>query len=398
MKYNFDKIIDRKNTGSWKWDTTELIFGSDAVLPMWVADMDFPIAKPIIDALKKRIDHGIFGYTMPWDSLIKAVVDRVEQKYNWKIEPEWIVFTPGVIPAIYSAIKAFTHPGDDVILQGPVYYPFWDAIKDNGCNVSNNQLKLVNTHYEMNFEDLEKKFAPRPEMIPSPPRARMMILCNPHNPVGRVWSKKELKKAGEIVLKHDAIVISDEIHCELLLTNSTHTPFATISKEFEQHSITCMAPSKTFNLAGLEASSIIIPNEDLRNKFNIAKEGITLDPNALGLVALEAAYRNGDEWLSQLLDYLRGNLEFLMKYFEEKIPQVKVAKPEGTYLVWLDFRKLGMNNEKLSAFLRQKAKVGLDDGYLFGPSGSGFERINIACPRSILKEGLKRIEKAINNL
>ena len=365
---------------------------------MWVADMDFPVAKPIIDALKKRIDHGVFGYTMPWDSLLNAVVDRVQQKYNWKINPEWVVYTPGVIPAIYGAIKAFTHPGDNVVLQGPVYYPFWNAISDNGCNILNNQLKLINNHYEMDFEDLEKKFAPLPEMIPSPPRTRLVILCNPHNPVGRVWSKKELKKAGEIALKHNAIVISDEIHCEMLFANSMHTPFATISKEFEQHSITCMAPSKTFNLAGLEASSIIIPNEDLRNRFNIAKEGITSDTNLLGLVALEAAYRHGDEWLSQLLGYIEKNLNFLMKYFEGKIPQVKVIKPEGTYLIWLDFRKLGMDNEKLSTFLRKKAKVGLDDGYLFGPSGSGFERINIACPRSILKEGLKRIEKAVNSL
>lgn len=398
MKYNFDKVIDRKGTGSWKWDTAKLIFGSDDVLPMWVADMDFPVAKPIINALKKRIDHGILGYTMPWDSLISAVVDRAQQKYNWKIEPEWIVFTPGVIPAIYGAIKAFARPGDDIILQGPVYYPFWNAIRDNGCNILNNQLKLINNHYEMDFENLEKKFAPHPEMIPSPPRTRLMILCNPHNPVGRVWTKKELKKAGEIALKHDAVVISDEIHCELLFANSTHTPFATISREFEQHSITCMAPSKTFNLAGLAASSIIIPNENLRNKFNIAKEGITPDTNVLGLVALEAAYRHGDEWLSQLLDYLKDNLEFLMKYFEEKIPQVKVIKPEGTYLVWLDFRKLDMDNEKLSTFLREKAKVGLDDGYFFGPGGAGFERINIACPRSTLGEGLKRIEKAVNSL
>lgn len=398
MKYNFDCVIDRRNTDCAKWDAVELVFGSEDILPMWVADMDFPIAKPITEALRKRTEHEIYGYTRPGLSLIEAVVNRMQQKYKWGIEPEWIVFTPGVIPALHVAVRAFTHPGDEVIIQEPVYYPFWSAVTDNGCSVVNNTLELIGGHYEVNFEDLERRFGPRVRMVPSPSRAKMMILCSPHNPVGRVWTREELVRMGEIVIKNDAIVVSDEIHCELLFKGAQHIPFASISEEFEQHSVVCMAASKTFNVAGLAASTIIIPNMKLRDTFNTARAGILPRPNVLALRALEAAYRDGDEWLEQLLDYLQGNLEFLMGYFMKKIPRVKVIKPEGTYLVWLDCRELGMDAVSLRAFMREKAKVGLDDGYLFGPGGAGFQRINIACPRPTLEEALKRIEAAVNNL
>jgi len=398
MQYDFNRVIDRRNTDCAKWDTVEPVFGSKDILPMWVADMDFPVAKPITEALRKRTEHEIYGYTRPGPSLIEAIVNRMQQKYEWQIEPEWIVFTPGVIPAIHAAVRAFTHPGDEVIIQGPVYYPFWSAVTDNGCLVANNPLELIDGHYEVNFKDLEIKFGPRVRMVPSPSRTKMMLLCNPHNPVGRVWTREELVRMGEIVIKNDAVMISDEVHCELLFKGSKHIPFASISEEFEQHSVVCMAASKTFNLAGLAASTIIIPNTKLRDTFNAARAGILPRPNVFALKALEAAYREGDDWLAQLLDYLQGNLEFLTEYFTKRIPKIKVIRPEGTYLVWLDCRELGMDAMSLRAIMREKAKVGLDDGYLFGPGGAGFQRINIACPRATLEEALKRIEAAVNHL
>lgn len=398
MKYNFDTIISREGTGSMKWDTIETVFGNKEILPMWVADMDFPVAEPIIDAVKKRLEHPIFGYTKPWKSLLESVVERMKKKFNWEIKPEWVVFTPGVVPAISTAIKAITHPGDEVVLQGPVYYPFWDVIRENGCHIANNTLKFENGKYVMDYKDLEKKFAPKKALFPKPSKTKAAILCNPHNPVGRMWDKEEQTKFGEIVLKHGGVVISDEIHSEIVVSDKKHIPFASISKEFEQNSITCFSPSKTFNIAGLSVSSIIIPNKNLRESF-ISAAGHQLGKvSVLSLVAMEAAYRYGDEWLNELLEYLKENLKFLIEYFEENIPEVKVIRPEGTYLVWLDFRALGMNGEELSKFLVEKAKVGLDDGYLFGPSGNGFARINIACPRKTLKEGLKRIESAVKDL
>jgi cystathionine beta-lyase len=363
---------------------------------MWVADMDFPAAQPIVEALKKRAEHPFYGYTQAGSNTIKAVVDRMKRKFNWKIKPEWVVFTSGVIPAINAAVKSLTHPGDEIILQEPVYYPFFSSVKSNGCQIVTNQLKLHHGQYEMDFSDLESKFSPPGSMHFGSSRIRAIVLCNPHNPIGRVWGREDLVKLGKIIIGHGAVVISDEIHCELLFKGNKHTPFASISKEFEQNSIVCMAPSKTFNLAGLSASSIIIPNKKLREGFREA--GIGHGINLFGLTALEAAYRYGDEWLEQLLDYLQGNLDFTMKYFKERIPKINVVKPQGTYLLWLDCRALGMDDKTLSNFMKEKAKVGLDDGFMFGAGGSGFERMNIACPRSILKDALQRIEKAVSKL
>ena len=387
MKYDFDRIIERNNTGSAKWDCVEAVFGTKDVLPMWVADMDFPIAEPITAALRKRTEHDIYGYTQASPSVIGAVVDRMKQKYGWKVDPEWVVFTPGVVPALNAAVKAFTSPGDEVILQGPVYHPFWSAITANGCRVANNELKLTGGRYEIDFGDLESKSCS--------PRTKLMLLCHPHNPVGRVWGREELSRMGEIVLKNNAVLVSDEIHCELLFRGFKHIPFAAVSTEFEQNCLVCMAPSKTFNLAGLGASTIIIPNKKLRDRFCAAKTGFMPGPNIFGLVALEAAYRHGDEWLEQVLEYLEGNLKFLTKYFAEKTPDIKVIRPEGTYLVWLDCRKLGMDAASLKSFMIETAKVGLEDGTIFGPEGAGFQRMNIACPRAILEEALRKIEQAV---
>jgi len=398
MKYDFDRVCSRYNTNCAKWDAVKAIFGSDDVIPMWVADMDFPAASPIVEAIKKRAEHEFYGYTQPGPNLIGAFVDRVQRKFGWRIEPEWVVLTPGVIPAINAAVRALTHPGDEIILQEPVYYPFFPSVRSNGCQIVTNALKLTDGRYEMDFEDLESKFQPKAGMHDAPSRVKAIIFCNPQNPVGRLWSREEQKRLGDIVIGHGATVISDEIHCEILFKGYRHTPLASISPEFEQNSIVCMAPSKTFNLAGLSASSIIIPNKKLRDRFNEARSGMVHGPNLFGLVAMEAAYRYGDEWLEQLLDYLQLNLDFTRTYFAEKIPKISVIKPQGTYLIWLDCRALGLDDMTLRSFMREKAKVGLDDGFLFGAGGSGFQRMNIACPRAILEEALRRIETAVNSL
>ena len=398
MRYNFDEVCDRTNTGCVKWDNVRTIFGSQDVIPMWVADMDFPVAQPIVDALQKRAAHPFYGYTLAEPGVIEAVVERMQRKFAWKVEPEWIVFTPGVVPALHVAVRCLTHPGDEIILQEPVYYPFFPAVKASGCQIVTNSLKLVNNRYEMDYDDLESKFLPRAGMMPMPNRVKAIIVCNPQNPVGRLWNKEEITRLGEIVIRHGAAVISDEIHCEILFKGYRHTPFASISEEFAQNSIVCMAPSKTFSLAGLETSTIIIPNKKLRNEYINTRTGILPGPNLFGYAALEAAYRYGDEWLEQVLDYLQGNLEFLTEYFTSRIPSIKVIQPQGTYLVWLDCRGLGLDNSSLRSFMREKAKVGLDDGFLFGAAGSGFERMNIACPRSILAEALQRIEEAAAKL
>ncbi len=395
MKYDFDRICDRSNTNCVKWDAAPSLFGTQDVIPMWVADMDFPAAQPIIEAIRRRSQHEFLGYTRPGMELINLIVERTQRKFNWKIEPEWIVFTPGVIPALHTAIRALTHPGDEIILQEPVYHPFFPAIAANGCQKINNALKLARGQYRIDYDDLATKFRSRADMHSRRHRIKAAILCNPHNPVGRVWSPDELARFGEILIENGAVVIADEIHCEILFQGYRHTPFATLSEEFAQNSITCMAPSKTFNLAGLHASHIIIPNQKLRNSFIDLMSGIIPGPNIFGLVAMEAAYRYGDEWLAQLLDYLQANLDFLLDYFSKSIPEIKVVKPQGTYLVWLDCRGLGLDNARLRKLMCEQARVGLDDGYIFGAAGSGFQRMNIACPRPLLEEALRRIELAV---
>jgi cystathionine beta-lyase len=398
MKYDFDTVCDRKNTGCAKWDEVKNIFGREDAIPMWVADMDFPTAEPIVKALQERAGHPFYGYTMPPSSLAEAVVDRLKRKFNWKIEPEWVVFTPGIIPALSIAVRALTHPGDEIILQEPVYYPFFGVVKGSGCQIAHNNLKLVRGRYTMDFADLESKFRPAPGSRVGHSRAKAIILCNPQNPIGRVWGREELTRLGKIVIGNGAVVISDEIHCELLYRGYRHTPFASISDEFAPNSVVCMAPSKTFNLPGLEASSIIIPDKKLRDNFNDVKSNMVPGVNIFGLTAMEAAYREGDAWLGQLLDYLQGNLEVTMTYFQERIPKIKVIRPQGTYLLWLDCRALELDDMTLRKFMREQARVGFDDGFVFGEGGSGFQRMNIACPRSLLREALGRIEEAVNAL
>lgn len=398
MKYDFNRVHNRKNTDCLKWDMINYIFGHEDVIPMWVADMDFPVAQPIVDALRKRVEHPFYGYTKPGPSVIDSVVGRMQRKFNWEIEPEWVVFTPGVVPALHVAIRSLTHPGDEVILQEPAYHPFFPAVKGSGCQIVNNNLQLINGNYEIDYNNLEGKFHPKTGRLRCQGRVKAIIFCNPHNPVGRLWKKEEIIRMGDIVIENGAVVISDEIHCEILFKGQKHIPFASISEEFEQNSIICMSPSKTFNLPGMGISSIIIPNKKLRQDFLNIQSGIVPYPNLFGFTALETAYREGDEWLEQVLDYLQGNLDFLIKYFTDKIPEIKVIEPQGTYLIWLDCRDLGMGKTALSSFMRDKARVGLEDGFIFGEAGNGFVRMNIACPRSVLEEALGRIELAVNDL
>jgi cystathionine beta-lyase len=377
-----------------KWDAAKEASGRDDIIPMWVADMDFPAAQPIIEALQKRAEHPFYGYTRPGPEVIEAVIERAQRKGNWRIEPEWIVFTPGVIPALAAAVRSLTHPGDGVILQEPVYFPFFPVIESAGCRIVNSGLRLENGRYEMDYADLEAKLGETPESG----RVKTIILCNPHNPIGRLWSEGEVSRLGEIAVRHGVVVIADEIHSEILYRGYRHVPFASISKDFAQNCIVCTSPSKTFNLAGLGISAIIIPNERLREAFQSTRATILPEPSLFGYTALTAAYRYGDEWLEQLLDYLQGNLDFLTAYFTERIPEIKITPPQGTYMVWLDCRSLGLDNQALSRFMREKARLWLNDGYVFGEAGSGFQRMNIACPRPLLAEACKRLEAAVKGL
>lgn len=398
MNYDLEHGLERHHTDCIKWDECRTVFGGDDVLPMWIADMDFPISKPVTEALIRRAQHECYGYSYPGPSVLEAITERLWRNYNWKVDPDWLLFTPGVVPAIYAAVHTFTGPGDGVILQSPVYTPFWSAVRENGCQVINNQLLWNGQQYVMDLDGLKNLLQPRDSGLQNPAHAKMMILCSPHNPVGRVWTHEELSALGDIALANNLIVVADEIHCELMLNGSVHTPFASISPELEQNSIVCMAPSKTFNLAGLATSFIIVPNPALRTAMRRRIEGAVGNLTPFGYTALEAAFRNGDEWLTQVLHYIEGNVTYVNLFVRDNLPQVKVAPIEGTYLMWFDFQALGMDPRQLSTFLCTKAKVGLVDGYKFGPGGEGFARMNIACPRSTLQKGLTRIANAIKAL
>jgi len=398
LKYDFNEIINRKNTGSLKWDCMSKLFGNDDLIPLWVADMDFPVAEPIIEGIKNRADHPFYGYTQAKSTVIEAIIERMWDKYNWKIEEKWIVFVPGVIPALNLAIRSIATPGDGIILQEPCYHQFFPAVKNSGSQVIHNQLKLVDGRYEMDFKNLEEIFQDKSGHVPFFKPVKGIIFCNPHNPVGRVWKKDEIVRMGETLLDNGATIISDEIHCELLFNGHEHIPFASISEEFEQNSITCSSPSKTFNLAGLNISSIIIPNKKLRSEYIATQSGIVPNPCIFAFAAIEAAYKYGDDWLKQVLKYLEGNLNLVNRYFKDKIKKITVIEAQGTYLIWLDCRKLFMSTEDLKEFMIKKAKVALDNGSVFGKGGDGFMRMNIAVPRPLLKEALKRIENAVNSL
>ncbi|WP_313233723.1 MalY/PatB family protein [Tissierella praeacuta] len=381
QKYNFDEIIDRKLSNSIKW------WESKDILPMWIADMDFKVADEILDAMKKTIDHGIIGYDDKPDSFYESIINWVKDRYNWEIKKEWLVFTPGVVPGLGISIKSFSKEGDKVIIQPPVYPPFYRVIENNNRRVVENSLIYKDNKYIMNIDDLEKSIDKD---------VKIAMICSPHNPVGRVWKKEELEVFGNLCLKNNIIMISDEIHCDLTFSDYKHIPLASISDEFANNTITFMAPSKTFNIAGLFASVAIIPNDKLRKLYNDTIENMEIThTNGFSIIGFEAAYKYGKNWLSQAIRYIEDNADFAVDYINKNIPEIKTYKPEGTFLMWLDFKSLGKTSEEINELLINKGKVQLNNGATFGTAGEGFFRLNIGCPREVLKEGLDRIKKAI---
>jgi cystathionine beta-lyase len=383
MKYNFDKITDRENTNCFKFDKREQFFGDKDVLPLWVADMDFEAPDFIKDALTERINHSIFGYTFHSDSFFRSFTAWSKKRYNHRIEPSFIRVAPCVLTGISLAIRSLTNEGDKIIIQEPVYHPFFHIIKDNKRKHIVNNLKEKNGRYEMDLEDLESKIDKDTKMI---------IICNPHNPVGRVWTREELEKLVAICEKHKLIILSDEIHADIVFKPKEFTPLSSISRYAMNNTVSFMAPSKTFNIAGLSTSLTIIANKEMRKKYSHLSTVLHLDTgNIFGTVALEAAYTHGEAWLEELLQYLRANMEFVKEYLAKYLPKVKFTMPEGTYLLWLDFSALGLTDEELNTALLKKGKVALNKGVIFGKNGSTYMRLNIGSPRAIIEEGLKRI-------
>lgn len=386
MRYNFDEIIPRRGTNSYKWDSA-----ADAdVLPMWVADMDFRTAPPVVEALKKRVEHGIFGYVRVPDAYYEAIIGWFAGRHGWQIEKEWIIYTTGVVPALSAVIKALTTPGDKVIVQTPVYNCFFSSIRNNRCEFVANPLIYMNGTYQIDFIDLERKAAD--------PSVKVLLLCNPHNPAGRVWTKQELTRLGEICLRNNIWVVADEIHCELVFFGHTYIPFASVSEEFLMHSVTCTSPSKAFNLAGLQIANIVSADADIRMKIDKAINiNEVCDVNPFGVEALIAAYNDGEEWLEELNQYLFANYHYLRAYFDEYLPEFPVMPLEGTYLVWVDCSALKQSSEDIVKTLLEKEKLWMNEGSLYGEAGEGFIRINIACPRQRLIEGLNRMRRALSS-
>lgn len=378
MKYDFDKTIDRRATNSYKWDSAP-----EGVLPMWVADMDFRTAPAIIDALQKRVAHGIFGYTRVPDAYYDAVTSWFSRRHGWDIDREWIIYTSGVVPAVSAVIKALTVPGDKVIVQTPVYNCFFSSIRNNGCEIVSNPLRRTADTYEMDFDALERCAAD--------PRTKVMLLCNPHNPAGRVWTPDELTRLGNICLRNGVTVVADEIHCELVYQGFKYTPFASLSDAFLHRSVTCVSPSKAFNIAGLQIANIVAFDNDLRSRIDKAINiNEVCDVNPFGVAATIAAYNEGEEWLNQLVGYLHGNYEAMAEFCRRELPEFPITRLEGTYLVWMDCSSLGMPSDALEHALLDDARLWLNAGTMYGAEGEGYMRWNIACPRSVMLDGLNR--------
>lgn len=389
MKYNFDEVIDRRNTDCVKWDSIQDTYNDKDLLPMWVADMDFKAPQNVLEAISQRVEHGILGYNCLSDSLYDSIINWVRDRYDWEIKKEWIIFTPGVVAGFNFGIRALTKADDEVIIQPPVYPPFFNVVTSLGRTLVENPLIENNGNYTIDYIELQNKFK----------SSNLLLFCSPHNPVGRVWTKEELNKVQDLILENNSYIISDEIHCDLAYKKNKHTVIASLSKDIEQRSITLIAPSKTFNLAGLFTSIAIIPNEEVRNKITKTIDDNSINHiNIFGLIALEAAFTSGKDWLDELLNYLESNANYVVEYIESNIKDIIVSKPEGTFLMWLDCRKLGLNHEDLHNLMIDEGKVLLNDGYTFGIEGDGFLRLNIGCPRETLIEGLARIEKAVKSL
>ncbi len=384
--YNFDEIVVRKGTNSIKHDALVQFFGTGDLIPVWVADTDFKTPDFIMKAVRKRMEHEVLGYTFRGDGFFEAIVRWVKRYHGWEIRKEWIVFSPGVVSALTVAVMAFTQPGEKVVIQPPVYFPFFDCVRGTRRVLTENPLEIRNNRYFFNLEDLKQKIDGS---------TRMLLLCNPHNPGGMVWKRSELEELADICIRNNMLVVSDEIHSDLIFDGHTHIPFGMLSEQAASHSMVCMAPSKTFNVAGLSTSFAIIPDSELRKNFEKMMHTLHIHlGNIAGNVALEAAYSSDGQWLKQMMGYVQENYRFLESYLASHLPKVKVMKPEATFLVWLDFREYGMNDSQLNKFLVEKARVGLNSGKRFGQGGDGFQRINIGCPRFVLRQALDRLAAA----
>lgn len=385
MKYDFDKIVPRRGTNSVKWDVAK----EDGVIPMWVADMDFQAAPCIRQALKERVDHGVFGYTLVPNSYYESIISWFDRRHQWKIDRNWILYTSGVVPAISAIIKALTEPGDKVLVQTPVYNCFFSSIRNNGCTTAENALVRKGNSYEIDFDDFEKQAADE--------KTKVFLLCNPHNPAGRVWTPEELSRMNDICLKHGVKVIADEIHCELVMPGYKFTPFAAVSKACQDNCITTNSPTKSFNIAGLQIANIITNNDTIKRKIDRAINiNEVCDVNPFGVIALQAAYNEGESWIDQLNLYLWENYKVLKDFFQEHLPKLKVLKLEGTYLVWIDISATGLKADELTNELLQHGKVMVNSGTMYGKTtGADYLRLNIAMPRSLMLEALQRIAQVL---
>jgi cystathionine beta-lyase len=390
MKYDFDKIIDRTGTDSVKYDLTERVFGSSDLIPMWVADMDFEVPGFIREAISSRNNHPVLGYTFRPGRFYEALVSWLKRRHQWEVSPDQVSFSPGIVPALNLAVMELTSPGDRVVVQPPVYFPFFNAVTNHGRELAYNQLVNTNGVYHIDFDQLEHQFRRG---------ATLFIFCHPHNPVGRVWDRQELEHLASLCVKYNVQVLSDEIHSDLILFGNKHIPLASLGKEIADLTLTCVAPSKTFNLAGLHTSAVVITNPQLKERYDQILDTVHVGGgNIFGQVAMEAAYTHGDEWLGQLISYLERNFSLLENELKARLPGLVLSPLQATYLAWIDFSMLNMEDQELKAFIIKDARIGLNDGPMFGPGGRGHQRLNIATPSAILKEGIDRLVNAVNQL
>lgn len=389
MNYHFDKIIDRKGTSSVKWERNGEMFGTPDVIPMWVADMDFEVAPPIVKALKERVDKKVFGYTFEDDNYYQCIIDWIKNRHSWNTQKDWFSYSPGVVPGLAFAIQAFTLPGDKVIIQPPVYKPFFTIVENNHRQLLLNPLKQENGEYHFNKKALLEKIDEKTKMI---------LLCNPHNPIGKVWKKEELEEIASICLEHNIIIVSDEIHSDIIYRNNKHIPVATLSKAISDITVTFSSPAKTFNLQGLQGAFSIIPNPRLREKYNeiLARMG-NIHNNSLSIEASKAAYGKCGNWVDELNQYLEGNRDYLKAFIDNEVPPLKLTNPQGSYIAWLDCNGLNMTSDELNSFFINEAGLGLINGTQFGEEGKGFMRINFACPRPVLEKAMKQLKVAVRN-
>ena len=389
MKYNFDEIIDRRNTGAIKLERCKTLFGTEDVLPLWVADMDFRTPDFILDAIRKRLEHPILGYTMAPKEFYSLTVKWITEHHNWDVKRDWVGFLPGIVPGLAFAVQSLTNVGDEIIVQSPVYYPFFHVIENNNRVLVNNQLKEVDGKYVMDLEDLEQKFTSK---------TKLFIFCNPHNPGGRVWTKEELQQFAAVCEKHNVTIISDEVHADMVLPGNTrHTPLATVSEWASQNTLTFMAPTKVFNMPGLISSAYIVPNKELREKFAHFLEASEMNAgNIFAYIGAVAAYEHGEEWRLQMLNYVQSNIEYVVDFLKKNVPQVKPMIPEASFLVWLECEALGMETDELHRFFSLKAGLGLNKGTIFGAGGEYHLRLNVACSRKVLEKAMKQLKSAVS--